>query len=185
MRLISAVLALGLCAQAQDGLQVDVLSGHDAMVTAASGRGANIRVRVLDRERKPVEGAIVSAVLPPKGVGGHFRDGGTIATTHTDSDGTAEFRGIHVRRAAGEFSTRILARRGDRSGVADVRQTVSMAPDSPDTRFSRRRLIMLVVAGAGVAAGVVAATYGGGSSGTAPTPGLTVSPGSPITTGPR
>jgi hypothetical protein len=183
MRLISAVLAVGLCVQAQDGLHVDVVSGNDVIVTAASGRGADIRVRVLDREQKPVKGATVSAVLPARGVGGHFRDGGTIATTQTDSDGTADFRGIRLRRTSGEFATRILARRGDRTGAADVRQTVSMAPDSPEGKFSRKRLIMLAIAGAGVAAGVVAAMYG--DSGPAPTTGMTVTPGSPTTTGPR
>jgi hypothetical protein len=126
---------------------------------------------------------VVSAVLPPRGVGGHFHDGGTIATTHTNADGTADFRGIRLRRTAGDFSTRILARRGDRSGTADVRQTVSLAPDSVEGTFSRKRLIMLAIAGAGVVAGVVAATYNG--SGSAPETGMTVTPGSPITTGPR
>jgi hypothetical protein len=168
----------------RDMLRVDVVEGHDAVVSAAGGRGADVRVRVLDRDQKPVEGAIVSAVLPPIGVGGHFRGGETIATTHTDSQGEAQFRGIHLRPLTGDFTTRILARRGDRTGTAQVIQKVSAAPAADQGWRSRRRLVMLGVAGAGVAAGIVAAFYGNESS-TPTVSGLSVTPGNPVATAPR
>jgi hypothetical protein len=117
------------------------------------------------------------------GVGGHFRGGNTIATQHTDSRGEAEFTGIHLRKLTGDFTTRVLARSGERTGTVNVLQKVANAPAPPEGWTSRKRLVMLGVAGAGVAAGVVALLYGGGSS--TPAAGLTVTPGNPLTTGPR
>jgi hypothetical protein len=186
MKLLSTLIVLGLCAtnaSAQDELQIDVLGGHDTVVTAAGGRGADVRVRVLDRDRKPVEGAIVSAVLPPMGVGGHFRGGDTIRTERTDSRGEVQFTGIHLRRLTGDFTTRVLARSGNRTGTASVTQKVSGAPARVEGWSSRRRLIMLGVAGAGVAAGITALVYD--NDPTTPSAGLTVTAGSPLTTGPR
>ena len=187
MKVLSTVLVLGLCgcyASAQDALTVDVLSGQDAVVTTTARKGAEFRVRVVDRDRKPVEGAIVSAVLPAIGVGGHFRGGSTIATEQTDSRGEAEFSGIRVRNLSGDFTTRVMARSGARTGTANVVQKVSGSGVAPAAGWlSRKRLIMLGVVGAGVAASVVAATYGGDL--TTEAAGFTVTPGNPVTTGPR
>jgi hypothetical protein len=127
---------------------------------------------------------MVSAVLPSLGAGGHFRGGATIATKQTDADGTVEFSGIHLRKVPGNFTTRILARKGFRSGAAEVTQNASMTIAEPKVgRFSRRTVVMMTVAGAGIAAGVVAATCCGSSG--ASIPSLTVTPGAPTTTGPR
>jgi hypothetical protein len=186
MKVLSTALVLGLCgfhASAQDALTVDVLSGQDAIVTAATGKGADFRVRVLDRDRKPVQGATVSAVLPAIGVGGHFRGGNTIDTQQTNSQGEAEFTGIHVRKLTGDFTTRVLARSGDRTGTTNVVQKVSTGNRPAEGWTSRRRLVMLGIAGAGVAAAIVVATYGNGSSTQAA--GFSVTPGNPVTTGPR
>jgi hypothetical protein len=179
MRLLSTVMILcvcanGLCASAGEELQVNVLEGRDAA----------IRVRVVDRQSKPVSGATVSAVLPSMGAGGHFRGGGTISTKETDSDGTVEFSGIRLRKIPGSFTTRILARKGHRTGSAELTQTATLAPvRSREGRFSRRNVAMMAVAGAGIAAGVVAAACCGASRPEAPQ--LTVTPGVPTTTGPR
>lgn len=189
MRLLSTVLVLclgsnGVYAAPDDALQIEVLGGHDAVVTIAGRRAADIRLRVTDRDSKPVNGATVSAILPGIGVGGHFRGGMTIATKETDSDGKVEFSGIGLRQIAGDFTTQIKARKGDRTGSAQVMQKVSAAPNAAEGFLSKRHLWMMAVAGAGVAAGVVAATYNG-SSAPASAPTLTVTPGSPVTGGPR
>ena len=187
MKLLSTVMAFGLCvpfASAQDALTVSLMNGQDTRTGYAAGRGADVRVRVVDRDQKPVEGATVSAILPAMGVGGHFRGGTTVATTQTDSQGQAEFTGIHLRGLTGDFTTRVLARSGDRTGSASLVQKVSAGTAPPQQGWmSRRRLVILGVAAAGIAAGVVAATYGGESS--TPAIGLTVTPGIPVTTGPR
>ena len=179
MKLLSTVMILclgsnGFCASPDDELQLNALEGRDAV----------IRVRVVDRQSRPVSGATVSAVLPSMGAGGHFRGGETIATKETDSDGTVEFSGIRLRKVAGSFTTRILARKGFRTGSTDLTQKASIAAvQSQAGRFSRRNVIMMAVAGAGVAAGIVAATCCG--SGPQAAPSLTVTPGIPTTTGPR
>lgn len=189
MRLLNIVVVCCLCsnglyAEPDDALQVNVLSGDDAVVPA-SGRAANIRVRVTDRASKPVEGAVVSAILPAIGVGGHFRGGSTIATKETDSGGNVEFTGIGLRPLTGDFTTQIKARKGDSTGAAQARQKVSAAP-FPESKgfFSRKHLLMMAIAGAGVTAGILVATLDG-SGGSTPARGLTVTPGSPVTGGPR
>jgi hypothetical protein len=189
MRPLSTVMILclcanGFCAGPDDELQVDVLGGHDAIVSTAVG-APDIRIRVVDRNSKPVEGASVSAVLPGMGAGGHFRGGGTIATKVTDSDGTVQFSGIHLRKVAGDFTTRILARKGFRAGSAQLTQTASnTAADEPKKGlFSTRNKIIMGVAAAGVAAGIAAAVCCGGEAPAAPS--FTVTPGAPTTTGPR
>ena len=75
MRLLHIVVVCCLCsnglyAAPNDALQINVLSGDNVVVPAASGRAANIRVRVTDRASKPVEGALVSAILPPSASAG-------------------------------------------------------------------------------------------------------------------
>lgn len=190
MRLLSTAVALCLCSNGlhagpNDALQISVLSGNDVVVPAASGRAANIRVRVTDRTSKPVEGALVSAILPAIGTGGHFRGGSTIATKETDSDGNVEFTGIGLRRLTGDFTTQIKARKGEQTGATQARQKVSAAPFAePKGLFTRKHVIMMAIAGAGVAAGVVAALHDG-SNGSTVASGLTVTPGSPVTGGPR
>ena len=176
-------MSAGPIADSIDALRVNVLEGHDVVVSAAAGRGADIRIRVTDRNDRPVEGAMVSAILPPNGAGGHFRDNTTISTQETDADGHARFTGIRLRKVLGEFSTTLKARRGEHVGSTQVLQKVSPAPPPPEGLFSRKRIVMMSIAGAGMAAAIVAATYGGSSS--APAPSLTVRPGSPVTGAPR
>ena len=189
MRLLSTVMILclcanGFCAGPDDELQVNVLGGHDAVVSTAAG-APDIRIRVVDRNSKPVEGASVSAVLPGMGAGGHFRGGDTIATKVTDSDGTVQFSGIHLRKVAGDFTTRILARKGLRSGSTQLTQTASntAAVEPKKALLSTRNKIIMAVAGAGIAAGIAAAVCCGSEAPSGPT--FTVTPGVPTTTGPR
>jgi hypothetical protein len=189
MKPLSSVLVLCLCANglsasAEDALRINVLEGHGVAVTAVSHRGADIRLRVTDTDNKPIQGAIVSAILPAIGAGGHFSGGSTIASKETNSDGTVEFSGIRLRDLTGDFTTNIRARKGDRTGSAQVTQKVSMAPAAEEGPWSRRRVLMVAIAAAGVTAGVLAAILGD-SSGGAPASALTVTPGSPITGGPR
>jgi hypothetical protein len=188
MKRLSSVLALVLCAlelsaDPNDALQINVLGSRDVVVTTASGREADLRVRVTDRDNRPIAGAIVSAILPPIGPGGHFRDRTTIATQSTDTQGQADFTGIQIRNVLGEFTTTLKARRGESAGSTQVVRKVAPAPPAVDGFFSRRRVLMMSIAAAGIAAAVVTAMYDGESA--APAPGLRVTPGSPITTGPR
>lgn len=182
--MVLCLAANGFCAGTEDDLQVNVLGGRDAVVNTAAGRAADIRIQVVDRNSKPVPGATVSAVLPSMGAGGHFRGGETIATRETDSQGTVEFSGIRLRKVNGSFTTRILARKGFRTGSAEMTQRASTTALQPaQGLFSRRNVIMMAIAGTGIAGGIVAATCCG-SSGPA-TPSFTVTPGAPTTTGPR
>ena len=188
MKLLSSVLVLGACAfnlsaDPNDALQINVLGSRDVIVTTASGREADIRVRVTDRDNRPIAGAVVSAILPPIGVGGHFRDHTTIATESTNTQGEADFKGIRIRNVLGEFTTTLKARSGDSFGSTQIVRKVSPPPPTVEGFFSRRRVLIMSIAAAGVAAAVVTAMYDGESS--APAPGLRVTPGSPVTTGPR
>jgi hypothetical protein len=191
MRFLSSVLVVCLCANgsfaagADDTLRLNVLTGQDVVVTTATGHGPDIKIRVTDKNSAPVEGATVSVILPAVGSGGHFAGGSTIATRQTDSDGIVDFSGIRLRKLNGDFAVKIRARKESLTGSTQVVEKVSWVAEGPQSFFSPRHVLMMWIAGAGVAAGILAATIGGPNGGTPAAAGLTVTPGTPITGGPR
>jgi hypothetical protein len=186
MKPLKYVLAAMMCAagfaQQDTPLVLSILAGHDVSVSTREGRGADIRVRVTDSANHPVDNAAVTAILPAIGAGGSFRGGDTIKTKTSGSDGTVEFSGIRLRSVTGEIPIRIVARHGKQTGSTMVRQKATDVAPGPETRFSKRRLAMIAILAGGIAGAVVAATMNGDE----PTqPAFNVTPGNPVTTGPR
>jgi hypothetical protein len=169
-------------AQQDVPLNVSVISGHDVVVSTRDGRGADIRVRVTDSANQPVQDATVTAILPGIGAGGSFRGGHTVSTKTTGSDGLAGFEGISLRRVTGEIPIRIIAHRGRQTASTTVRQNAADTAPASDAGRPRRRLAIMAIAAGGITAGVLAGILGGDD---APPPAFNVTPGSPVTTGPR
>lgn len=180
------VAAIVVCAAAfaqQDTpLSLSVLAGHDVVVSTREGRGADIRVRVTDSRNQPVDNAAVTAILPAVGAGGSFFFGDTIKTKTSGSDGIVEFSGIHIRSVTGEIPIRIIARHGIQTGSVTVRQKATDTAPGPEARFSKRRIAMIAILAGGVAAAVVVGTMNGDEPSH---PAFNVTPGNPVTTGPR
>jgi hypothetical protein len=180
---LSAVVAsVAALAQHTAALSVSVLTGDDVVVSTRNGRGADIKVRVTGLNNQPVEDATVTAVLPGIGAGGSFSGGETVKSKTTGSDGTVDFRGIRIRPVTGDIPIRIVARHGLQVGSTTAHQKAAVVEASSDATFSRRRLAIIGVAAAGATAAILAMTM----NGDAPSqPAFTVTPGTPVTTGPR
>ena len=181
--LLSAVVAACVAfAEPNAALSISVLSGHDAVVSTHGGRGADIKVRVTGADDLPVEHATVTAVLPGIGAGGSFAGGETVKSKLTGSDGIVDFRGIRIRQVTGDIPIRLVARRGQQVGSTTIHQKAANIAPSDDGMFSRRRLTIMGIAAAGVTAAVLAAIIDGDEPAQ---PAFNVTPGTPITTGPR
>jgi hypothetical protein len=163
-------------------LSISVLAGDDVSVSTRNGRGADIKVVVTGPDNQPVEDATVTAVLPGIGAGGSFAGGETVKSQITTSDGTAEFRGIRLRPVAGDIPIRIVARHGQQFGATTVHQKAA-AVEAGDPGSAKRRMAMLAIVGGGVSAAVLALTMGGADEPVRPP--FNVTPGAPVTAGPR
>ena len=179
--LMCATVAAGTALAEPPALSISVLSGDDVSVSTRNGRGADIKVRVTGANNEPVEDARVTAVLPGIGAGGSFAGGGTIKSQTTDSDGTAEFRGIRIRQVTGDIPIRIVARYGQQFGATTVHQKAANV-EAGDPGSAKRRMAMMAIVGGGVTAAVLALTMGGDEP---VRPPFSATPGSPVTTGPR
>ncbi len=186
------VLALGAGLRAQSRLDITIVEGDRATNSLAYGIAKPIVVEVKDQSGKPVEKAAVTAILPALGTGGHFGGnivtgqfaGDTVATKHTDEHGRVAFRNIHLRELEGEFPIRIVAAHQNLSASVTATQTNARVAAPPKARSSRRKLTILAIAGAGAAAGLVAAFHNGEENETRPAV-FNTTPGMPVFTGPR
>ncbi len=175
-------VAVGSAFAEPAALSISVLAGDDVSVSTRNGRGADIKVIVTGPDNQPVEDATVTAVLPGIGAGGSFGRGETVKSQTTNSDGAAEFRGIRLRPVAGDIPIRIVARLGQQSGATTIHQKAA-AFDAGDPGSAKRRMAMLAIIGGGATAAVLALTMGGADEPARPP--FSVTPGSPVTTGPR
>ncbi len=93
-------------------LKIQVIEGDGASYPLSSRATRGITVLVSDETGRPVDGAVVSFILPMDGPGGTFSSGmrTEIATTH--ADGRAAVWGMRWNRLAGQFDIRITAVKG-------------------------------------------------------------------------
>src|SRR3954466_12001362 len=109
-------------------LAIRIVEGDDAVYATGSRATRGLTVLIADETGHPVEGAVVSFVLPASGPRGLFSTGSQteIATTH--ADGRAAVWGMRWNHTAGSFEIRITAAKGAvRAGTASA-QTLSDAP---------------------------------------------------------
>ncbi len=179
-----ALLTTGLPAQTSSGLQVVVLEGDGATNSLAAKRLHPVTIMVQDSAKRPVEGAVVSVMLPANGAGGTFGYGNTIDTKHTGREGRVTFSGMHTRNLAGSFRADVRASSEGMRGAAVFTQTNAEIDGPPQSRWTNKRaIIMLSVVAAGVGIGLAVGLHN--SSGSGNPAGYTVTPGGPTVTAPR
>jgi hypothetical protein len=185
-----ALLAGSLLLQAQDpasNLQIAILEGGGARNSSLAEQAKPVTVEIRNAAGQPLPDATVTAILPPTGPGAAFSWGTEISTKQTGSDGRVTFSGMRLRKQAGEFPIRLIASAGGHTSSITAMQSVSTdepAPVVKPKRWSNRRIAILTVVAAGVAAGLVVAFYHGNSSQTTgSSAGITV--GVPTVTGPQ
>jgi hypothetical protein len=162
-------------------LNLVIVEGEGAINNVRQRTAREPIVQVEDENHKPVAGAAVVFLLPDHGASGVFANGSRTLTVMSDSQGRAVAHGFHPNNVQGNLQMRVTASSQGRVASVTISQTNTVAGVAAGAAagigISAKVLIILAVAGAAVAGGVVAATHGGSSSTPAPTP-TTVTPGS-------
>jgi hypothetical protein len=168
-------------------LQIVIVEGEGALNNIKQRVNRDPIVQVEDENHKPIAGAAVVFTLPNQGPGGTFENGTNTLTTTTNNQGQAVARGIRFNNQVGSMEMRVTASFGGQTATAVITQTNLLGTSGGGGGgFGAKWLIVLGVAGA-VAAGVIVATHGSGSSSTptATVPTVTITPGTPTVGAPQ
>ena len=140
-------------------------------------------VRVVDENGKPIEGAAVVFTLPTDGSSGEFGNGSRNLTVVTDNQGRAVAQGLKANNVPGRLQIHVNASyRGltTRTNITQFNMAVPGRSSVSKGSGTKKWLIVLAIAGAGAAGGLVAMNNGNKTSPTAvtTTPTIVISPGS-------
>ncbi len=181
----------GLPAWAQNpaSLQIVIVEGEGAINNVKQRVNREPIVQVEDENHKPVAGAAIIFFLPNDGPGGTFANGSMTFTTTTNAQGQAVARGIRFNNQAGSMQIRVSASFAGQTASAIITQTnvLGLATSGASVggmSLATKLLIIGAVVGGGIAAGVVLANHGGGSTSTVPTT-VTITPGTITVGGPQ
>ncbi len=186
-----AVLLTGLMVQPVAGWQ-PAGGPKSISIVIVEGEGAinNVRqriarepiVEVVDENKNPVPGALVTFLLPQNGAGAVFADGSRMMTVMTDESGRAVARGLRANTLDGKWEVRVTASFAGATATA----TIGMANAAVAGALAGAKLwAVLAIIGGAAAGGVIYATQTGGTPAGAPRPPTTVTPGTPSVQPPR
>jgi hypothetical protein len=192
--LLSAILVQSpLCVpaataqEAQGGLRITIVDGDEAILNVRQRVSREAIIQVEDENRRPVAGALVTLTAPRDGASAVFSNGLNNITLTTDESGRVVVRGIRPNSAQGKYAIRVLAVKEGLRGTAQI-QMSNIAAAAVAGGISGKVLAFLLIAGAGAAAGTVAATRngnGGAAAGTAVASPIRINPGTPTVGPPR
>ncbi len=194
--LLSAVLVYSplsaratLAQEEQGGLRITIVEGDEAIFNVRQRVSREAIIQVEDENRKPVAGALITLTAPRDGASAVFSNGLNNITLTTDESGRAVVRGIRPNKAPGKYAIRVTAVKGTMRGSTQITMT-NVAAAVAAGGISAKLLTFLLIAGAGAAAGTVAAVKSGNGGGAGPAaPGAsnsaTVTPGTPTVGAPR
>jgi hypothetical protein len=169
--------------QSDLGLRIQVLEGSGRQNTLERIAPTPVRVRVVDRNNRPISNATVVFAAPGSGPGGDFVNGSSSIIVFTDEQGVVAAPDFLANAVEGPYQFQVRASYMEETAVVAVRQN-NVVP-----RKSKKIVVIMAVAGA--AAGAAFATRGGGSESGSPTspppavPAPTVSFGGSSVGGPR
>ena len=163
-----------LGAQSTDGqLKILVLEGQGAINNISLRRAREPVVEVTNENGAPVAGAVVTFMLPDAGPGGVFGDNSKILSVTTDEKGQAVGRGLRPNKIIGQYQILASASYQGRNARTSITQT-NAEPVAAANHGSSKKLLWLVLIGGGAAAGAAF-----GARGSASSPAVAVSAGSP------
>jgi len=172
-------------------LKVVALAGNGEANDLERKVMAPLVVEVLDLQARPIEGADVIFRFPLRGPSAAFADQKTVKTVRTNGQGQAAATGWMANNEVGSFQVHVTATYGNQIGETTISMSnAERVPESELNRTERKHKhlwsskwfkIGIIAGGAGLAAGIVLATRGGGSHNNTT---ITVSPGSPSVGGP-
>ena len=160
---------------------IQIVEGDGAINSIRLHRGHEPKVRVADKEGRPISGAAVTFVLPATGPSATFADSGLSLTVMTDESGMAIGRGLRPNGTAGQFRIRVTTSWRDSPAVANLVQTNA----EPVARAGHGKTIALIVLIAGAAGGGAAVALGkSGGAGQSATTAVQSLPGTIISGNP-
>jgi len=174
------------------GLKIVPLAGKGEMNDLERHVMAPLVIEVLDQNDRPVEGAEVVFRFPINGPGATFPGEKTSQTTRTNGQGQAAAMNWIANNQVGAFDVHITANYGNQLGestvsMSNVNKIVEEAKKTQKNGawYSPRWVKLAILGGTvALAAGVVLATRGSGSTTKAP-PTITITPGPPTVGGPH
>lgn len=140
-------------AGANSELHIVILQGEGAVNNIKQRTARELIVRVEDENKRPVGGAAVAFVLPPRGPGAEFAHGSKVLTLVTDQSGRAATSALKLNRAVGVFRINVTASFHGHVAAAVIGQTNALAGTAA------------TASSAGGAAGSSGAGGGGGAAG--------------------
>lgn len=187
--MLALLAALPLAAQepVRGGLRIYILQGEQAVNNTRTGAATPPVVEVRDANDFPVAGAEVVFRTPETGPSATFEGGHHEYTNRTDAKGQASAGMMKANSTEGVFSIQVVAKAGDRTATAVIRQRnssseYSMGGASATRRrsfWSRHKWVLTgVLAGTGAGLGYYFATRDTSS-------GAVLQPGSVVIGGPR
>ena len=140
-------------------------------------------IRVEDENGKPVVGAAVVFTLPASGSSGEFGNGSPNLTVVTDNQGRAVAQGLKANNVPGNLQIHVNASyRGVTARINITQFNMAVPGRSSVSKGSgtKKWLIILAIAGAGAAGGLIAMNNGNKTTSTPvpTTPTIVISPGS-------
>ncbi|MBI4873569.1 MAG: hypothetical protein HY822_02930 [Acidobacteria bacterium] len=167
-------------------LKVLVLEGEGSKNSIRSRAATPVLVEVRDANDKPLPGAQVVFQLPASGPGGAFPGGRLMQRANANSQGRAATNGFIPNDQEGRFNIKVTATSGAETASVVVAQA-NVARTEADAKRSNKPLWILILAGGGTAAALLArGGKSGASSGPAQAPpSITLVPGPVSVGGPR
>lgn len=167
-------------------LKVIVLAGQREQNDLERRVMAPLAVQVLDQNDKPIEGAEVIFRFPPAGPTALFENQQSARTIRADSNGEARATSWFANNQVGTFQVHVTATYRNQMGQAtvlmsNVSRIIEEKSKSHRWWSSKTAKILIVAGAAGLAAGIVLATRGGGKGPTS----VTIAPGAPTLGGPQ
>jgi hypothetical protein len=162
-------------------LSLVIVEGDGAINNIRQRTAREPIVQVEDENHKPVAGAAVVFLLPDQGASGTFASGSHTLTVMTDAQGRAAAHGFHPNGVQGRLQMRVSASFQGKTATTTITQTNAVAGAAgaaAGAAISTKLIVILAIAGAAVAGGVVAATRGGQSSPQSVAQSTTITPGS-------
>jgi len=168
----------------EKSLKVIALAGDGEMNDLERRVMAPLVVQVVDQNDRPVEGADVVFRFPLNGPGAFFADQKTSKTARTNGQGQAAATGWMANGEVGKFQVHVTASYGNQIGEITISMTnvERLGKDARTYKTKRHHWysskwakIGVVAGAAAIAAGVVLATRGGGTT----THPISISAGSP------
>jgi hypothetical protein len=166
-------------------ISIVIVEGEGAINNVRQRVAREPIVEVVDENKNPVPGALVTFLLPQSGAGAVFPDGSRMLTVLTGDDGRAVARGLRANTLGGNWEIRVSASYAGSTASATIGLTNAAVAGA---LAGAKLWALLAIVGGAAVGGVVYATQSGSGNGTTGPPGrppTTVTPGAPSVQPPR